>query len=196
MNIIKRDNKIEAFNIEKVYNAVYKATLDSKEGEDKELAQRIADGVLNLLKHRESDITVEEVQDIVEILLMTSERKDVAKKYILYREDRAEDRNSKWQMDELQQSIWCNKYQYNNENFDQWIERVSGGNKKVGKLIREKKFLFAGRILANRGLYKDGYKVTYSNCYVLPQPEDCIEGIFETAKQMARTFSYGGYVLN
>lgn len=194
MNIIKRDGKIEAFNIEKVYNAVYKSTLDSKQGEDKELAQKISDSVLNLLKHRESDISVEEVQDIVEILLMTSERKDVAKKYILYREDRAEVRKSKWHMDELQSSIWSNKYQYNDENFDQWIERVSGGNPKIAKLIREKKFLFAGRILANRGLYKDGYKVTYSNCYVLAQPEDSIEEIFETAKEMARTFSYGGGV--
>ena len=67
----------------------------------------------------------------------------------------------------LQKSIWANKYQYNNETFNEWIERVSGGNKKIAKLIRERKFLFAGRILANRGLPKDGIKVTYSNCYVL-----------------------------
>lgn len=194
INIIKRDGKREPFNVEKVYSAVHKSTLDSKEGEDKELAKKIADGVLSLIKHRETDISVEEVQDMVEILLMASDRKDVAKKYILYRDERAEVRNSKWHMDELQSSIWTNKYQYDDETFDQWIERVSGGNQKIAKLIREKKFLFAGRILANRGLYKDGYKVTYSNCYVLPQPEDNIEGIFETAKQMARTFSYGGGV--
>ena len=194
INIVKRDDKIEVFDSKKIYNAVYKATLDSRDGEDKELAQKISDSVVSLLKHRESNITVEEVQDMVEILLMASDRKDVAKKYILYREDRAEVRKSKWHMDELQTSIWTNKYQYNDESFDQWIERVSGGNKKIAKLIREKKFLFAGRILANRGLFKDGYKVTYSNCYVLPQPEDSIEGIFETAKQMARTFSYGGGV--
>lgn len=194
INIVKRDGKIEVFDSKKIYNAVYKATLDSRDGEDRELAQKTSDSVVSLLKHRESNITVEEVQDMVEILLMASDRKDVAKKYILYREDRAEVRKSKWHMDELQNSIWTNKYQYNDETFDQWIERVSAGNKKIAKLIREKKFLFAGRILANRGLFKEGYKVTYSNCYVLPQPEDNIEGIFETAKQMARTFSYGGGV--
>jgi ribonucleoside-diphosphate reductase alpha chain len=54
--------------------------------------------------------------------------------------------------------------------------------------------LFGGRILANRGLDKLGKKVTYSNCYVLPAPEDNIESIFDTAKYLARTFSYSGGV--
>jgi ribonucleoside-diphosphate reductase alpha chain len=100
----------------------------------------------------------------------------------------------KWEMDELQSTIWSSKYQYNNESFDEWVERVSGGNKKIGKLIKEKKFLFAGRILANRGLPKYGVNVTYSNCYVLEPPKDNLESIFDTAKYLARTFSYGGGV--
>ena len=103
-------------------------------------------------------------------------------------------KNKIWKMDELQQSIWTNKYQYNNESFDEWINRVSGGNEKIGQLIRDRKFLFAGRILANRGLPKDGINVTYSNCYVLQPPQDNIESIFDTAKYIARTFSYGGGV--
>ena len=102
--------------------------------------------------------------------------------------------NIKWEMDELQSNIWGNKNQYNNESFEEWVERVSGGNKKIAKLIRERKFLFAGRILANRGLPKDGVKVTYSNCYVLEPPKDNLESIFDTAKGLARTFSYGGGV--
>ena len=103
-------------------------------------------------------------------------------------------KNKIWKMDELQQSIWTNKYQYNNESFDEWINRVSGGNEKIGQLIRDRKFLFAGRILANRGLPKDGINITYSNCYVLQPPQDNIESIFDTAKYIARTFSYGGGV--
>ena len=99
-----------------------------------------------------------------------------------------------WEMDELQKNIWESKYQYNNETFDEWVDRVSGGNKKIAGLIREKKFLFAGRILANRGLHKYGVKVTYSNCYVLEPPKDNLESIFDTAKYLARTFSYGGGV--
>lgn len=88
--------------------------------------------------------------------------------------------------------IWHKKYQHENEGFDEWLDRVSGGDDKIKNLIVSKKFLFAGRILSNRGLQKLGKKVTYSNCYVLQQPEDNIESIFDCAKQLARTFSYGG----
>ena len=48
--------------------------------------------------------------------------------------------------------IWQRKYCYENESFDHWIERISGGNQDIARLIREKKFLFGGRILSNRGL--------------------------------------------
>lgn len=88
--------------------------------------------------------------------------------------------------------IWKNKYQYNNESFDDWVKRVSGGDKDVAKLILEKKFLFGGRILSNRGLDKYGVKTTLSNCYVITPPEDNIESIFECATKLARTYSYGG----
>ena len=42
----------------------------------------------------------------------------------------------------LGQDIWNMKYRRNNETFDEWVIRVSGGNKEVAKLIEEKKFLF------------------------------------------------------
>ena len=87
--------------------------------------------------------------------------------------------------------IWTKKYRYNNETFDEWLDRVSGGDEDVRRLIEEKKLLFGGRILANRGLDKKGEKVTYSNCYVT-SVEDSIESIFDCAKKLARTFSYGG----
>ena len=100
----------------------------------------------------------------------------------------------KWLGDEntLGIDIWRNKYQYEDETFEEWLDRVSNGDNDLRKLIEEKKFLFGGRILANRGLHKSGKKITYSNCYVLSEPEDNIESIFECAKKLARTFSYGG----
>lgn len=88
--------------------------------------------------------------------------------------------------------IWNKKYRYNNETFDEWLDRVSGGDKDLRALILEKKFLFGGRILSNRGLDKRGEKVTLSNCYVIEPPEDNIESIFDCAKKLARTYSYGG----
>lgn len=88
--------------------------------------------------------------------------------------------------------IWQKKYRYNNETFDQWLDRVSGGDEEVKQLIKEKKFLFGGRILSNRGVNEHGEKVTLSNCYVITPPEDSIESIFECACKLARTYSYGG----
>ena len=86
--------------------------------------------------------------------------------------------------------IWHNKYQHNNETFSEWLDRVSGGDEQIRQDIVDKKFLFGGRILSNRGIQER--KVTYSNCYVIEPPEDNIESIFDAAKKLARTYSYGG----
>lgn len=88
--------------------------------------------------------------------------------------------------------IWKKKYQYENESFEDWLDRVSGGDKEVKQQIKDKKFLFGGRILSNRGLSSKGIKSTLSNCYVIEPPKDNIESIFECAGKLARTFSYGG----
>ena len=93
---------------------------------------------------------------------------------------------------QLGQDIWERKYRYENETFDEWINRVSGGNSEIANLIKEKKFLFGGRILANRGLENKGRKISLSNCYVIEPPEDNIESIFDCAKKLTRTYSYGG----
>lgn len=94
--------------------------------------------------------------------------------------------------DELAITIWNNKYRFESESLDEWFKRVSGGNQKVEELIRKKKFIFGGRILANRGLNTKNRKITYSNCYVIAPPQDNLESIFECGAKLARTFSYGG----
>lgn len=93
---------------------------------------------------------------------------------------------------QLGRDIWTKKYRDGGEDFDAWVHRISGGNEEIGNYIKEKKFLFGGRILSNRGLHEQGRKVTYSNCYVIAPPEDEIENIFDCAKKLARTYSYGG----
>ena len=95
-----------------------------------------------------------------------------------------------WLKSQLAIDIWNKKYRYGNESFEQWLNRVSGGNKDVRKLILDKKFLFAGRILANRGTENSG---TLSNCYVL-SVKDSIESIYDTAGKMAITYKAGGGV--
>lgn len=96
------------------------------------------------------------------------------------------------EQNQLGMDIWKNKYCNNGETFEQWIDRVSGHDEDVAQLLKEQKFLFGGRILANRGLEYEGKKITLSNCYVMTPPEDNIESIFDRAGKLARTYSYGG----
>lgn len=95
-----------------------------------------------------------------------------------------------WLKSQLAIDIWDKKYRHNNETFEQWLNRVSGGNKDIRRLILDRKFLFAGRILANRGTENSG---TLSNCYVL-SVKDSIESIYDTAGKMAVTYKAGGGV--
>ena len=92
---------------------------------------------------------------------------------------------------QLSYDIWNKKYRFCDETFTEWLDRVSGNNENVKRLILQKKFLFGGRILANRGT-QEKQKVTFSNCYVIPPVEDSIEGIYKTCAELARTYSYGG----
>ena len=96
------------------------------------------------------------------------------------------------QDNQLGVDIWEKKYRYNNESFDEWLDRISDGNEEVKELIKSKKFLFGGRILSNRGLHNNGKKISLSNCYVMDAPLDNLESIFDCAKKLARTYSYGG----
>lgn len=87
--------------------------------------------------------------------------------------------------------IWKKKYA-DGRTYHEWLYDVTGGDMQLAKLIESKKFLFGGRILANRNNASITSKKTYSNCYVIAPPEDNLESIFNTAKKLARTFSYGG----
>ena len=93
---------------------------------------------------------------------------------------------------QYKQSIFEKKYRYKNETLDGFYKRVSGGDSVLEELMRKDMFVFGGRILNSRGTAKDGIKSTYSNCYVPKAPRDTIEDIFDTAKYIARIYSYGG----
>ncbi|MDR1415347.1 MAG: anaerobic ribonucleoside triphosphate reductase [Odoribacteraceae bacterium] len=90
--VIKRDKRIVGFDEEKIKTAVRKAMLQTEKGEDPSLIQRIADRVS---VHGKERMTVEEIQDMVEMELMNSPRKEVAKRYIAYRDQRSIARKAK-----------------------------------------------------------------------------------------------------
>ena len=192
LRVEKRNGKIVDFEPDKIEIAIQKAMKEESEDIDKELAKKISNDTFENFKDKEV-VNIEQIQDFVEIELMKTVPR-VAKRYIIYRQRRAELRKHGWDMTDLQRDIYESKYQFDGENFSSFLDRISGGNSRIEKFIRDKKFMPAGRILAGRGLDKLGRKITLSNCYVMPKVQDNIESIFDTAKWMARTYSYGGGV--
>ncbi|MDO5037870.1 MAG: adenosylcobalamin-dependent ribonucleoside-diphosphate reductase [Tissierellia bacterium] len=192
MQVKKRNGNVVDYDITKIELAVKKAMEETDLGVDEAIAKLVAQNVTDQVSHEEV-VDIESIQDAVELELMR-DRPDVAKKYILYRQERTRLREEGWDMTDLQRDIYEKKYRYKGESFEEFLDRVSGGNSPIKKAISNKQFMPAGRVLAGRGLYKDGKKITLSNCYVMPQVEDNIESIYDTAKWMARTYSYGGGV--
>ena len=90
--VVKRDGRIVGFNEQKVMAAIRKAMLHTDKGEDERLLYQITD---RIAQRGDSQMTVEEIQDAVELELMKSSRKDVAQKYIAYRNQRSIARKAK-----------------------------------------------------------------------------------------------------
>ena len=90
--VVKRDGRIVGFNEQKIMAAIRKAMMHTDKGEDDALVQKITD---HISIHGKSQMTVEKIQDSVEMELMKSARKDVAQKYIAYRNQRSIARKAK-----------------------------------------------------------------------------------------------------
>lgn len=87
LKIEKRDGRIMDFDYLKIKNAIEKAMSETIEGLDITLSQEISEKIEQQFSDSRAPIKVDEIQDMVEIMLMASPRKDVAKKYIIYRSE-------------------------------------------------------------------------------------------------------------
>ena len=83
--VVKRDGRIVGFNEQKIMAAIRKAMLHTDKGEDSTLIEQITD---HISFRGKSQMSVEAIQDAIEMELMKSARKDVAQKYIAYRNQR------------------------------------------------------------------------------------------------------------
>lgn len=90
--VVKRDGRVVGYNDEKIKAAIRKAMLQTEMGEDEALIHKITDRISMTGSER---MTVEEIQDRVEVELMKSPRKEVAKRYIAYRDQRSIARRAK-----------------------------------------------------------------------------------------------------
>ena len=112
--VVKRDGRIVEFDKSKIADAILKAMNDVN-NINKDLANRIANDISKL---NTNEISVEELQDLVEEKLMSSKMKDVARSYVRYRYDREKNR-------ELSKDL--------NKRYNEFISLVQGSNEEANK---------------------------------------------------------------
>jgi ribonucleoside-diphosphate reductase alpha chain/ribonucleoside-triphosphate reductase len=113
MKVTKRDGAVVDFEVGKIIRAIEKAMKETTKGVDDTLSQTIGAKIEAAASDRENMITVDEIQDLVEDLLMESPRKDVAKKYIIYRSDKDKTRLTRKKEDhQLLTDEFISKYKH------------------------------------------------------------------------------------
>ncbi len=124
MKIIKRDGSKVDFDKSKIKKAILKAFIDV-DGEESLYAKEKARDIANYIESLKAEMSVEDVQDIVEEKLMSSNRKDVARVYIQYRLKRSliREKNSQM-MKEISENISGKNVKKQNANVD---EKSFGG---------------------------------------------------------------------
>lgn len=128
MTVQKRDGRKVKFDKEKIKIAVLKAFIDV-DGEETAYAKEKARDIANYIESLNKSMGVEEIQDLVEEKLMASNRKDVARKYIIYRNDRTAIREKNTQlMRNISEKLNADNVQNQNANVD---EKSFGG--RVGE---------------------------------------------------------------
>ena len=139
--IIKRDGIRESFDSEKIKNAVLKAFI-AVDGEitpyAEEKAQNIADYIEGYMEGIPNELTIDDIQSLVEHGLMATKRKDVATAYIEYRHDR--DKQRKWNshmMEVIKEKLQASNVQNQNANVDEYS---FGGRKGEADAILMKEF--------------------------------------------------------
>lgn len=135
--VYKRDGRTQEFNGGKIENAILKAFVE-RDGKVTSYAREVAKKIADSIAVIEKDLSVEEIQDIVEEKLMEVDRKDVAKAYIIYRNDRAKVRERKSRLVQAAMNrIYSKVDNRSNANVDE--QSFSGTEKEVsadiGKII-------------------------------------------------------------
>jgi len=118
--VVKRDGTQVSFNSGKIKAAIENAMKETKAGVDSALAGEIAAAIEKQVERSERTINVEDIQDLVEDFLMASERKDAAKKYIIYRYERDKTRDARKRRDgRLISEEFVSKYKHRPSPMDQ-----------------------------------------------------------------------------
>lgn len=119
MKVIKRDGRKVSFNKDKIINAITSAFAEV-DGNVSSESHKKACEIASYIESLNSDMTVEEIQNVVEDKLMATKRKDVARSYVIYRYNRSKERekNSKLIRD-ISEKLTASNVQNQNANVDE-----------------------------------------------------------------------------
>ena len=179
LNVQKRDGRIVPFNNQKIINAILAAFTQVDGGISQyaiDKATNIADYIEGYYEEVEETPHIEEIQDLVEKGLMATKRKDVAKAYMLYREERTKERNRKTKlMQVIAEKLDATNVQNQNANVD---EHSFGGRKgeATNELMKDIALNYIMSQMArdnhlNNEVYThdlDSYAVGMHNCLTIP----------------------------
>lgn len=194
--IIKRDGVRQEFDPEKIKEAVIKAfiAVDGTSTTYAEMkAQNIADYISGYMEGIPNELTIDEIQSLVEHGLMTTKRKDVATAYIEYRHDR--DKIRKWNnkmMDIVSEKLSASNVQNQNANVDEYS---FGGRKGEADSVIWKEYALDNCMSEkskarhlNNEIYihdLDNYAIGMHNCLSIPF-DDLLEKGFDTRQSDIR----------
>ena len=195
--VIKRDGRKKEFDKSKIENAILKA-FSAVDGEITDYAKEKAKNIADYIEGYETDHTlgVEEVQDLVENGLMSCKRKDVAKAYILYREERSKVRQMKTSlMENIKEKLDASNIVNQNANID---EHSFGGRRgeAMSEMMKQYALDYCVSDLSrnnhlNNEIYihdLDSYAVGMHNCLTIPFDKLLAEG-FNTRQTDVRPAS-------
>ena len=190
MYIVKRDGRKVPFNQNKIIDAILSAFIEV-DGQISEYALikagNIADYILEQAKQADHLLDVEEVQDMVENGLMSTKRKDVAKAYINYRQERTKERNKRNEAYNLvREKLYALNVQNQNANVDEYS---FGGRKgEVDSVVMKDialSDLISPKAVKNHNENRvyihdlDAYAVGMHNCLSIPFDKILAKGFFD-----------------
>ena len=196
LNIIKRDGRIVKFNKFKIVDAVL-AAFKQVDGEITEYAEvkagNIADYIQEYAEQSDHDLTIEEIQDLVEKGLSSTKRKDVAKEYIIYRNERTKERNKK---STLIRNVGAKLTASNIENQNANVDELSFGGRRgeaANVLMKQYALDYCMSEMARNNhldnmIYThdlDSYAVGMHNCLTVPF-DDLLANGFNTRQTDVR----------
>ena len=173
MQIIKRDGRITEFDEQRIIKAITLAMSNTPGGVDIDLATKIADSVRNQTKDK-IQVSVYEIQDLVEKKLMGSSRKEVAQVYITYRYNRDVARKAK-SKDMFLEIIETKSNDVTRENANMNADTPAG---MMMKFASETTKPFVDDFLLSseaRKAVKDGYIHIHDKDYYPPKSLTCLQ---------------------